>query len=171
MFGGFWGRLAAVWSTLLNAAFGERNPVPGLVGALINFSFARRSAFEIHLPRNEAFAHIQLIAIAGAETSNPRRSVPAALRMTSAGVFSLYILVIFIIGLIVPADLPGLSDPALTALESPFVLAAKNAGIVSYRTLERRNTNIMLSPGLCRIVHQRDHPYQRFLCGESSTGA
>lgn len=78
-----------------------------------------------------AFAHIQIIAIAGAETVNSRQAIPRALRRTSLGVFVLYISVIFTVGLILPATHPGLRSHGGTALSSPFVIAAQEAGIVS----------------------------------------
>lgn len=78
-----------------------------------------------------AFAHIQLIAIAGAETINPRRAIPKALFRTSIGVFALYVSVIFSIGLILPATHPGLRSSATSGSGSPFAIAAREAGIVS----------------------------------------
>ncbi|KAG8991640.1 hypothetical protein FRB93_002627 [Tulasnella sp. JGI-2019a] len=96
---GIKGRILAVTSTLLNAAF--------------------------------AFAHIQIIAIAGGETQNSRQAIPNALRRTSIGVFALYISVIFTVGLILPSTHPGLQSSTGTALSSPFVIAAKQAGINS----------------------------------------
>ncbi|KIO18731.1 hypothetical protein M407DRAFT_155949 [Tulasnella calospora MUT 4182] len=76
-----------------------------------------------------AFAHIQLIAIAGAETINPRRAIPKALSRTSIGVFALYVSVIFSIGLILPATHPGLRSSATSGSGSPFAIAAREAGI------------------------------------------
>ncbi|KAG8908774.1 hypothetical protein FRB99_003012 [Tulasnella sp. 403] len=76
-----------------------------------------------------AFAHVQIIAIAGAETVHARRAIPRALFRTSLGVFVLYTTVIFSIGLVLPSTHPGLRAHGGTALSSPFVIAAKEAGI------------------------------------------
>lgn len=52
-------------------------------------------------------------------------------------VFSLYLSVIFAIGLILPSTHPGLVSSNGTALSSPFVIAAKEAGIVSSLLTDR----------------------------------
>lgn len=90
-----------------------------------------------------AFAHIQLIAIAGAETVNPRRAIPKALFRTSLGVFALYVSVIFSIGLILPATHPGLRSSATSGSGSPFAIAAREAGIVRAPTASSAKFKLM----------------------------
>ncbi|KAG8882401.1 hypothetical protein FRB97_008305 [Tulasnella sp. 331] len=114
------GCMLAVTSTLLNAAF---------VG--FSKSSCLQSAYIVLTWVQKAFAHIQIIAIAGGETQHSRRAIPNALRRTSIGVFALYVSVIFTVGLILPSTHPGLQSGTGTALSSPFVIAAKEAGIVS----------------------------------------
>jgi amino acid transporter len=75
-----------------------------------------------------AFGNVQIVAIAGAETRNPRKSIPAALQRTFIRVVLFYVLSIFVISLLVPAN-----DPRLTfgesVTQSPFVIAFSRAGI------------------------------------------
>ncbi|KAG8964150.1 hypothetical protein FRC03_002158 [Tulasnella sp. 419] len=96
---------------------GAKGKLLGVWSTLVNAGFA--------------FAHVQVVAIAGKETHNPRTSIPLALSRTAYRILFLYISVIFILGLIVPASHPGLHSDTGTATSSPFVIAAKEAGIVS----------------------------------------
>ncbi|KAF5325619.1 hypothetical protein D9611_000106 [Ephemerocybe angulata] len=75
-----------------------------------------------------AYGNVQIVAIAGAETRNPRKAIPAALKKTFLRVVMFYVLSIFVMSLLVPA-----SDPRLTygerITQSPFVIAFTRAGI------------------------------------------
>lgn len=48
-----------------------------------------------------SFGNIQVVAISGSETRNPRKLIPAATKKTFYRVFFFYICTIFIVGLIV----------------------------------------------------------------------
>lgn len=48
-----------------------------------------------------SYGNIQVVAISGSETQNPRKIIPAATRKTFFRVFFFYVLSIFIVGLIV----------------------------------------------------------------------
>lgn len=48
-----------------------------------------------------SFGNIQVVAIAGAETQNPRKIIPDATRKTFIRIFVFYVVSIFIVGLIV----------------------------------------------------------------------
>jgi len=76
-----------------------------------------------------AYAHVQIIALAGSETEDPRNAIPRALSRTAVGVFALYNGVVGAIGLVLPATHPGLQGNGANALSSPFAIAAKEAGI------------------------------------------
>lgn len=75
-----------------------------------------------------AYGNVQIVATAGAETRNPRKAIPTALKKTFTRVVVFYVLSIFVISLLIPAD-----DPRLTVggsvTQSPFVLAFARAGI------------------------------------------
>ncbi|KAF2157036.1 hypothetical protein K461DRAFT_283808 [Myriangium duriaei CBS 260.36] len=76
-----------------------------------------------------AYAGIEFITVAAAETRNPRTAIPQAARRVFWRILLFYVITIFMIGLIVPSN-----DPALTAkgakatAKSPFVIAATRAG-------------------------------------------
>ena len=76
-----------------------------------------------------AYGNVQIVAIAGAETRNPRKSIPAALKATFTRVVMFYVLSIFVISLLIPADDPRLTLGNETVTQSPFVIAFSRAGI------------------------------------------
>ncbi|KAH8674276.1 amino acid permease [Xylariales sp. PMI_506] len=76
-----------------------------------------------------AFCNIQVVALAGAETKNPRKLIPDAMKMTFWRVIVFYVLSMFIVGILVPSNDPNLGNSSGTAQQSPFVIAFQNAGI------------------------------------------
>jgi yeast amino acid transporter len=48
-----------------------------------------------------AFCNIQVVALAGAETKNPRKLIPDAMEMTFWRIVVFYVLSMFIVGLLV----------------------------------------------------------------------
>jgi amino acid transporter len=76
-----------------------------------------------------SYANVQVIALAGAETQNPRQIIPNAVRMTFWRVMIFYVLSMFVVGLLVPFDDPRLGISTGTAEQSPFVIAFQRAGI------------------------------------------
>lgn len=65
-------------------------------------SAGRFSAFwKVLLTSAFSYGNIQVVAIAGSETQNPRQTIPNATRKTFLRVFLFYVLSIFVIGLIV----------------------------------------------------------------------
>lgn len=96
--------------------------VPGNLGRFLGFWGVLTSAVF-------SFAGIESLAMAGAETQNPRRAIPRACKRIFIRVLLFYMLAIFIVGLLVASDDPALDDQSGTAAQSPFVLAASTAGI------------------------------------------
>ncbi|KAH8691464.1 amino acid permease/ SLC12A domain-containing protein [Talaromyces proteolyticus] len=76
-----------------------------------------------------SYGNIQVVAISGSETQNPRKVIPAATRKTFFRVFFFYVLNIFIVGLIVPFNDKALSISTGTAQQSPFTIAFQRAGV------------------------------------------
>jgi amino acid transporter len=95
-----------------------------------------------------SYGNIQVVAISGSETQNPRKTIPAATRKVFIRVFLFYVLSIFIVGLIVydrlipdyennesltcrlrPYNDPDLSLSTGTAQQSPFVIAFQRSGV------------------------------------------
>ncbi|CAD0042405.1 unnamed protein product [Aureobasidium pullulans] len=71
----------------------------------------------------------ELVGIAAGETSNPRKTVPAAIKKTFYRIVFFFVLTIFFIGLLVPYDNEGLLSDTTDASSSPFVIAANLAGV------------------------------------------
>ncbi|CRG92109.1 putative proline-specific permease put4 [Talaromyces islandicus] len=76
-----------------------------------------------------SYGNIQVVAISGSETQNPRRVIPAATRKTFFRVFFFYVLNVFIVGMIVPYNDKSLSISTGTAQQSPFTIAFQRAGV------------------------------------------
>ena len=76
-----------------------------------------------------SYANIQVVAIAGAETKNPRVIIPNAMRMTFWRVLIFYVISILIVGMLVPSNDPNLGISTGDAQQSPFVIAFQRAGI------------------------------------------
>ena len=78
-----------------------------------------------------AFAGTELVGLAAAETANPRKSLPTAIKQVFWRITLFYIVSLLLIGLLVPWTnerlLSGTSSADATA--SPFVIAIENAGI------------------------------------------
>ncbi|KAI1381186.1 proline-specific permease [Hypoxylon crocopeplum] len=78
-----------------------------------------------------SFAGIESLAMAGAETRNPHRSIPRACKRIFIRVLLFYMLAVFVVGLLVASDDDRLDDSFGTAAQSPFVIAASAAGIAA----------------------------------------
>lgn len=76
-----------------------------------------------------AYSGVETIAIAAAETKNPRRNIPKACKRVFYRVCIFYLLSIFVVGLIVPSNDPAIATNAGNAKTSPFAIAAQRAGI------------------------------------------
>ncbi|UPX13278.1 uncharacterized protein EKO05_0003794 [Ascochyta rabiei] len=76
-----------------------------------------------------SFAGVESLAMAAAETQNPRRNIPKACKKVFARVLVFYILAVLIVGMIVASDDPRLNDASGDATQSPFVIVASAAGI------------------------------------------
>ncbi|OJJ30387.1 hypothetical protein ASPWEDRAFT_45961 [Aspergillus wentii DTO 134E9] len=76
-----------------------------------------------------SFYGIESLSIMAAEIRNPRQNIPKACKRVFFRVTLFYLLAVFIVGLLVPSDDPRLSGDSGTAAQSPFVIAAVDAGI------------------------------------------
>ncbi|KIV99212.1 uncharacterized protein PV09_09076 [Verruconis gallopava] len=75
-----------------------------------------------------SFAGVESIAMAAAETRNPRQAIPGACKRVFLRVSLFYIFAVLIVGMLVASDDPRLNDASGTATQSPFVIAASGAG-------------------------------------------
>lgn len=77
-----------------------------------------------------SFAGTELVGLAAAETANPRKTLPTAIKQVFWRITLFYICSLFIIGLLVPYDHPDLLQSGeVNVAASPFVIAITNAGI------------------------------------------
>ncbi|KAI0010469.1 proline-specific permease [Xylariaceae sp. FL0662B] len=76
-----------------------------------------------------SFAGVESLAMAAAETQNPRRAIPAACKRVFFRIVIFYMLAILVVGMLVASDDPRLDDSSGSAAQSPFVIAAAAAGI------------------------------------------
>ncbi|KAG9249739.1 amino acid permease/ SLC12A domain-containing protein [Emericellopsis atlantica] len=76
-----------------------------------------------------SFGNVQIVAISGSETRQPRKIIPAATRKTFLRVFLFYFLSILIVGMIVKYNDPSLSVSTGNAAQSPFIIAFERAGV------------------------------------------
>ncbi|KAL5320826.1 hypothetical protein ACEPPN_011636 [Leptodophora sp. 'Broadleaf-Isolate-01'] len=77
-----------------------------------------------------AFAGTELVGLAAAETANPRKSLPTAIKQVFWRISIFYIASLTVVGLLVPYNEPRLlSGGSAIAAASPFVISINNAGI------------------------------------------
>ncbi|KAI1213092.1 amino acid permease/ SLC12A domain-containing protein [Annulohypoxylon truncatum] len=77
-----------------------------------------------------AFGGTELVGLAAAESSNPRRAIPMASKQVFFRIAFFYIINLLILGLILPSDDERLKNSSgANSSYSPFVLAIQDAGI------------------------------------------
>jgi yeast amino acid transporter len=78
-----------------------------------------------------SFTGTELVGLAAAETANPRKSLPTAIKQVFWRITIFYILALTLVGLLVQYDDPRLTggDNDADARASPFVIAIEEAGI------------------------------------------
>ncbi|KAJ5682630.1 hypothetical protein N7462_005795 [Penicillium macrosclerotiorum] len=76
-----------------------------------------------------SFAGVESLAMAAAETKNPRHNIPKACKRVFARVSIFYLAAVLVVGMLVSSSDDRLSDESGTAAQSPFVIAASDAGI------------------------------------------
>ena len=77
-----------------------------------------------------AFAGTELVGLAAAETANPRKSLPTAVKQVFWRITLFYIVSLTLVGLLVPYNEKRLiGSSSSDAKASPFVIAINNAGI------------------------------------------
>ncbi|KAF2003423.1 amino acid permease [Amniculicola lignicola CBS 123094] len=93
------------------------NGFKGLCSTFVNAAFA--------------FSGTELVGLAAAETANPRKSLPTAVKQVFWRITLFYIVSLTLVGLLVPYDDPRLLSGRnhVDATASPFVIAIENAGI------------------------------------------
>ncbi|KUJ17606.1 uncharacterized protein LY89DRAFT_707099 [Mollisia scopiformis] len=101
--------------------FVQYSGIAGAKGRFLGF-------FSVLISAAFAFIGTEITAIAAAETANPRKTVPRAIKSVWIRLVLFYLCSAFLIGMLVSPTDPSL-NLASTAAKSPFVIAIKNAGI------------------------------------------
>ncbi|GAA5923553.1 hypothetical protein JCM1841_002980 [Sporobolomyces salmonicolor] len=115
--------------------FQQENGIPGTTGRFLAF-------WTVFVQAAFSFLGTEIVALTAGEAENPRRNVPKAIRRVFFRILFFYIIGVFIMGLIVSPNDPGLLNNAGTAA-SPWVIAIKNAGIKGLPSVI--NTVVLLS--------------------------
>ncbi|KAJ9498292.1 hypothetical protein H2202_006443 [Exophiala xenobiotica] len=76
-----------------------------------------------------AYTGTELTGLAAAETTNPRKEIPKASKQVVWRIAIFYIVNLFLVGLIVPANSPLYKGEGSESRHSPFVIAIQLAGI------------------------------------------
>ncbi|EHA55282.1 hypothetical protein MCOR27_004797 [Pyricularia oryzae] len=71
----------------------------------------------------------ELVGVGAGETHNPRKTVPQAIKWVFWSIITLFVLTVFIIGLLIPYTNEALSSGENNASGSPFVIAVDLAGV------------------------------------------
>jgi len=79
-----------------------------------------------------SFSGTELVGLAAAETKNPLKSLPGAIRQVFWRITLFYILGLTFVGLLVPSNDNRLMGSSSDANTSPFVIAGKNAGLIGF---------------------------------------
>lgn len=95
------------------------------------FNHGFRGLCSVFVTAAFAFGGTELVGLAAAETANPRRSLPTAVKQVFWRICLFYIISLILIGLLVPYDNPHLlsGTASADARASPFVIAIQNASI------------------------------------------
>ncbi|RDW67613.1 amino acid transporter-like protein [Coleophoma cylindrospora] len=77
-----------------------------------------------------SFSGTELVGLAAAETHNPSKSLPTAIKQVFWRIVLFYVVSILVMGLLVPYTSPELiSQDSVDSKASPFIIAIKDAGI------------------------------------------
>ncbi|KAJ4303256.1 lysine permease [Kalmusia sp. IMI 367209] len=76
-----------------------------------------------------SFQGAELVAVGAGESTNPRVTMPKAIRRTFWSIFLLFVFTIFFIGIVIPYDNEALLIGETNASSSPLVIAAQLAGV------------------------------------------
>ena len=95
------------------------------------FANGYRGVFYVFVTAGFAFGGTELVGLAAAETGNPRKTIPQAVKQVFWRIAILYILSLIVIGCLVPYTSTRLlgDSSSYDASASPFVIAIEDAGI------------------------------------------
>ncbi|KAK9366672.1 amino acid permease-domain-containing protein [Lipomyces kononenkoae] len=109
-------------------------PVGGYIGGKYwhnpgAFAYGFKGVCSVFVTAAFAFSGTELVGLAAAETANPRKTLPSAVKQVFWRITLFYIIALALVGLLVPYDNPHLlGASSVDATASPFVIAIENAG-------------------------------------------
>ncbi|KAL4908130.1 hypothetical protein BDW74DRAFT_146900 [Aspergillus multicolor] len=121
-----------ILGVILNCAGG---PNGGYIGATYwrdpgAFHHGFKGLCDVFVNAGFAFAGTELVGLAAAETANPRKSLPTAVKQVFWRISLFYIVSLTLVGLLVPyTERRLIGTSTIDTKASPFVIAIKNAGI------------------------------------------
>ncbi|KAL8642710.1 MAG: hypothetical protein Q9228_000640 [Teloschistes exilis] len=114
-----------------------------------------------------AFAGTELVGLAAAETANPRRSLPTAVKQVFWRICLFYIVSLLLVGLLVPYTDPRLiGQSSVDAKASPFVIAIKDAGIKGLDSV----MNVVVMVSVLSVGNSSVYGSSRTLCALAEQG-
>ncbi|KAF5380231.1 hypothetical protein D9757_008224 [Collybiopsis confluens] len=126
--------------------------IPGSLGRFLGF-------WTVFSNAAYAYSSIETFAAAAAETQNPRQNIPKAAKRVFARVLLFYVLSVLIISMIVPSNSATLANKTGNAAESPFVIAARLAGIKGTTRVLYGLANESHAPKLFLFTNRFGIPY------------
>lgn len=85
--------------------------------------------FSSFIKASFSFIGVETVVVAAAETLNPHRTIPKAVKRVTYRICFFYILGTLLIGMVVSSNDPALLGSSGDGNSSPFVIAIKNSGI------------------------------------------
>ncbi|KAI4110185.1 MAG: hypothetical protein L6R37_000078 [Teloschistes peruensis] len=114
-----------------------------------------------------AFAGTELVGLAAAETANPRRSLPTAVKQVFWRICLFYIVSLLLVGLLVPYTDPRLiGQSSVDAKASPFVIAIRDAGIKGLDSV----MNVVVMISVLSVGNSSVYGSSRTLCALAEQG-
>lgn len=96
--------------------------VSGGIGKFVGF-------WAVLIQASVAYQGAELVGVGAGEARDPRKTVPQAIRVTFWGIMIMFVITLFLITMIVPANDPNLLVESSNASASPLVIAAHRAGV------------------------------------------
>ncbi|KAH9457683.1 hypothetical protein Pst134EB_010010 [Puccinia striiformis f. sp. tritici] len=102
--------------------FRQFNDIPGATGRFLAF-------WSVFIQAAYSFLGTETVALAAAETENPRKTVPRAIKSVFYRLLLFYVASAFVVGIVVPFNEPRLLGGTGDASSSPFVIAINRSKI------------------------------------------
>lgn len=114
-----------------------------------------------------SFAGSELVGLASAESSNPRKDVPGAAKQVFWRITMFYVLCLLLIGMLVPyTDSRLIGGSSVDAAASPFVIAIRNQGISGLPTV----VNVVILIAVISVGNSAVYACSRTLSALSNQG-